>query len=204
MSCFRLVNAKKTSLLVTIFVLCVSLLASCGGSTDEGSNGSNNGSNEQEPSSSDSEKEEASKTDSNDRSEENTDSSEVAASSSDSKDQNQGEDQASIQGSNNKGESPPPNYPDPPPQPIGLPAAFNPEPGNGWYHPDVDRDGIGSGDAVEYQLDKQPLGWVDYSYVHWDNCPETPNANQEDSDNDGWGDFCDPEPFIPYNPNQAK
>ncbi|MCA1718390.1 MAG: hypothetical protein LC781_16715 [Actinobacteria bacterium] len=205
MSRFWLVKAKKTLLLVTIFVLFIALLASCSSGTDEGSKGSN--------------KEEASTSGSKDRSEgENTDSSEEAA-SSDSKDQDRGEDKASSEevalasgsenrdersgkGSNDKVASP--NYPNPPPQPAFIPARGIPQAGHGWYHPDVDGDGAGSGYSAEYQIDQQPPGWVSYNYVHWDNCPETPNPNQEDSDNDGWGDFCDPEPFIPYNPNQAR
>lgn len=68
----------------------------------------------------------------------------------------------------------------------------------------MDGDGVGSGTIVVYQIDQQPPGWVIADLNFWDNCPETPNPNQDDSDDDGWGDFCDPEPFIPYNPNQAK
>ena len=199
MSCFWLVKAKKTSLLVAIFVLCAALLVSCSGGTDEGSKGSN--------------KEEASKSDSKDR-----DSNEQVASSSDSKDQNRREgkasseevalgsgsenpDQRSGEGFNNKVE--PPNYPNPP-------SADNPyyqgglQPGYEFYHPDVDGDGVGSGVVVDYRIDQQPPGWVIADFNLRDNCPDTPNPDQEDSDTDGWGDSCDPEPFIPYNSNQQR
>ena len=70
----------------------------------------------------------------------------------------------------------------------------------GWYHPDVDGDGVGSG----YGGPDQQAGWVIYNTVYWDNCPDTYNPYQEDSDGDGWGDSCDPEPLEPYDPNRAE
>jgi hypothetical protein len=186
LSRFWLVKAIFSSLSVTIFVLSVALLASCSGGNDEGSKEFN--------------KEETSTSEFEDRNKEDTSSSEEVALVSGSENR----DERGSQDSNSKVKGSKPKYPDPPPQSNSLPATFNPEPGHGWYHPDVDGDGVGSGDYVEYELDKQPPGWVDYRTVHWDNCPETCNPNQEDSDNDGWGDFCDPEPFTPYSPNQAR
>ena len=81
-----------------------------------------------------------------------------------------------------------------------------------WYHPDIDGDGVGTGfsgppENGPFTVNNHPQGWVPYKPLtnnHWDNCPETYNPNQEDSDNDGWGDVCDPEPLIPYNATQAK
>jgi hypothetical protein len=199
---------------VTILVVSVALLASCSSSTDEGSKASN--------------KEETSTSGSTVRSEaEDTDSSEQAASSSNSEDQNQGEArvsseevvvesgsenrvQRSSESSYNKVQSPPPKYPGPPKQPTYTPPELD-EKVEQWYHPDIDGDGIGTGfsgspENGPYRPGEQPPGWVPWlrSNKHWDNCPETYNPNQEDSDNDGWGNVCDPEPLIPYNPTQAK
>jgi hypothetical protein len=114
-------------------------------------------------------------------------------------------------------QSPPPKYPDPPKQPTDIPEQLN-ENVERWYLPDVDGDGVGSqmplytdwiGEGVNgpFTVNNHPQGWVPYKPLtnnHWDNCPETYNPNQEDSDNDGWGDVCDPEPLIPYNATQAK
>ena len=191
MSHIWLVNVKKTPLLVTIFVLSVALLASCSSGTDEGSKGTTN-------------EEETSTSGATVRSEGgDSDSSEEAASSSDSEDQNQGEARASSEEVVVASGSEPTNYPDPPPQPAFIPGP--PLEGYQWYQPDVDGDGVGSGfdGSWSYPIGNQPPGWVMFN-APWDNCPETYNPNQEDSDKDGWGDFCDPEPFIPYNPNQAK
>ena len=190
MSHVWLVKVKKTSLLVTILVVSVALLASCSSSTDEGSKASN--------------KEETSTSGSTVRSEaEDTDSSEQAASSSNSEDQNQGEARASSEEVVVESGSGSPSYPDPPPQPAFIPGP--PLEGYEWYQPDVDGDGVGSGfdGSWSYPIGKQPPGWVMFS-AHWDNCPEVYNPNQEDYDNDRWGDVCDPEPLIPYNSTQAK
>jgi hypothetical protein len=191
MSCFGLVRAKRTSLLVITFVLFVALLASCGGGTDQGNKGSNE---EEEPTS-----------DSKDRNEgegsEGTseEASKELALTPGSEDQ----DESGGKGSNDKGSSP--NYPDPPPRAPGFLPALGPTgEGQGLYHPDVDSDGVGSGDFETYLLDTQPPGWVDYDGIHWDNCPETFNPIQEDTDGDRWGDLCDPEPLKPFDPNQAK
>ena len=209
MSRFGLVRAKRTSLLVIIFVLFVALLASCSGGTDQGNKGSdkedNQGSdNSDKEDNKGSNKEEETTSASRDRTEgegsegSSEDASKELAMAPGSEDQNESGDI----GSNGIGSSP--NYPDPPPRAPGyLPALGSPA-GQGLYHPDVDSDGVGSGDEVMYLLDTQPPGWVDYNGIHWDNCPETFNPDQEDTDVDGWGDLCDPEPLIPYDPNQAR
>ena len=102
MSYLWMVKVKRTSLLVTIFILCVALLASCAGSTDEGSEGSNI--------------EEVSNSDSKDRG-----SNEQEASSSDSEDQSrENPDEGGGEGFNDEGESP--NYPDNTPQQKAAPA----------------------------------------------------------------------------------
>ena len=52
----------------------------------------------------------------------------------------------------------------------------------------------------------------DCYYLPWDNCPDTPNSDQIDTDGDGWGDACEdldndgiemPEDSCPHTPNSG-
>ena len=224
MSHVWLVKVKKTSLLVIILIVSVALLASCSSSTDEGSKASNK---EETSTSGSTVRSEAEDTDSSEQAASSSNSEDqnqgearvsseevVVASSSENRVQR------SSESSYNKVQSPPPKYPDPPKQLTYTP----PDPADAndkeklWYLPDVDGDGVGSEMPLytdwmdepvngPFRPGNEPPGWVPYKPLtnnHWDNCPETYNPNQEDSDNDGWGDVCDPEPLIPYNPTQAK
>ncbi|RIJ46826.1 HYR domain-containing protein [Maribellus luteus] len=60
-----------------------------------------------------------------------------------------------------------------------------------WYA-DVDKDGFGNA-AVDSVSCRQPEGFVAYAD---DNCPNTYNPDQLDSDEDNIGDVCDDTPYI--------
>ncbi len=57
------------------------------------------------------------------------------------------------------------------------------------YWDDADADGYGAGGIAQYCAGEEPEGWILYDGMA-DNCPDTPNEDQADGDDNGVGDVC--------------
>jgi len=67
------------------------------------------------------------------------------------------------------------------------------------YWSDYDFDGVGYGDINAYCPADVPVDWIIYDGVNPDNCPDTYNPDQLDSNGNGIGDACEPTVNPPEN-----